>query len=236
MASVIFVHGTGVREASYNTTFAVIRGELQAEKPLLDILDCRWYEHCGVTLHFDGASIPTYATARAVGAVPGSEEDMAVWSLLYEDPLYELRMFAVRGGGAKELPPGKAPPWTGLQNAVNRLIVSAEMQQSLARSGLAPYWPQAFTLVRSSGVTADAIKTVGSAASEHRTAIARAIIATTIQLALDHDVPPPSGEVRDALVAHVVTSLGGEERFVGKWFKDQLKGVAAKIERRSAGE
>ena len=93
------------------------------------------------------------------------------------------------------------------------------MQQSLARSGLAPYWPQAFTLVRSSGVTADAIKTVGSAASEHRTAIARAIIATTIQLALDHDVPPPSGEVRDALVGHVVTSLGGEERFVGKWFK-----------------
>jgi len=225
MSSLIFVHGTGVRKEGYDLSLGYIRDNLNQNKPKLDVRESRWYKKCGVTLHFDGASIPTYATARAEEAVLPADEGVAIWSLLYDDPLYELRMLAVRGG-AKELPPGQLPPWTNLSNTINSLTADDTLKQLLDRARLTSYWADALTYVRKSGITTAAIKTMGAAASEYRGAVARAIMAKATLLAAEEGGPPPSGDLRDKLVEHIITLLGGEERFVGKWFKDQLKGVA----------
>jgi hypothetical protein len=229
MASVIFVHGTGVRKDSYEKTLKLVTGELRAERALIPILPCLWGDSVGVKLHANGASIPTYATARAIAAT-SEDETMALWTVLYSDPLYELRLLASRKEDAPEAVPGQAPPWQVLQDAIDRFQPPDELKAELAKWGYLPYWDQAWQLLVQSGELQDAVRSAGPSAAEHRKAIARACTASATILAIENGLPTIDGNSRDRIVGLIVGNLGGQEMGISSWLGDQFKGLAARID------
>src|SRR5262245_3089351 len=110
MASIIYIHGTGVREYVYGTnkkdhakTYNVIEKKIRKYLPGWNPLDCFWGEDEGVKFHHDGRSIPNY-DARAIGGYM-SDADQALlrWQLLYGDPYYEL--LTMQAGAGENPPP-----------------------------------------------------------------------------------------------------------------------------------
>src|SRR5689334_15776778 len=104
MATLIFVHGTGVREDSYAKTFEVIRSKLddlntkrQPRAPIA-LATCEWGKTLGVDLNLKGDSIPDYVANDGIRLLPNTttddDLDVLLWSALARDPLYELRELA----------------------------------------------------------------------------------------------------------------------------------------------
>ncbi len=94
--TVLFVHGTGVRQPSYSDTLARVRTRLERLRPDVKVEPCYWGEACGARLNAGGLSIPQYDSTRSIGEV-ASEEDLEVtlWELLGRDPLFECRLLAL---------------------------------------------------------------------------------------------------------------------------------------------
>ncbi|MFD4763552.1 alpha/beta fold hydrolase [Streptomyces sp. NPDC058439] len=131
MVTVLFVHGTGVREPSYTQALEGIRNGLARVRPDVRVEPCDWGSALGSYLRAGGVSIPGYpeylATAEGAGAETaesgvvaagpypslsdgfegGSEtdEDRLRWAMLYADPFAELGVYAMSGK-----PPGSGPP------------------------------------------------------------------------------------------------------------------------------
>ncbi|MGW3661344.1 hypothetical protein ACWD6R_39530 [Streptomyces sp. NPDC005151] len=123
MVTVLFVHGTGVREPSYTQALEGIRNGLARVRPDVRVEPCDWGSALGSYLRAGGVSIPGYpeylATAEEAGAetaesgmvaagpypLPsdgfegGSEtdEDRLRWAMLYADPFAELGVYAMSG-------------------------------------------------------------------------------------------------------------------------------------------
>ncbi|MEU1287701.1 hypothetical protein [Kitasatospora sp. NPDC005856] len=105
----LFVHGTGVRRDGYDPLFERVSRELLARFPDAETVPCYWGDDHGATLGAGGASIPgfpglspslpTSPDQRCGGpVVPGPEtlvsQSDGGWTLLYVDPLCELRVLA----------------------------------------------------------------------------------------------------------------------------------------------
>ena len=97
LTTVVFIHGTGVREQSYERSLARVRSEL-AGREGLTVVPCYW-GGLGAVLHQDGASIPRYDATRPAKPETAEEVEVALWGLLYDDPLYELRLLPWGDGG-----------------------------------------------------------------------------------------------------------------------------------------
>ncbi len=128
MTNVILVHGTGVREEGYLHSLQRVRRQL-ADRQNLDIHPCYWGA-LGAELHRGGASIPSYEKP------PDDDRDreVALWGLLYEDPLYELRLLALRQGerrGGLGISPGLK-----LAQTAKELEPDARLVEKLRRAGL----------------------------------------------------------------------------------------------------
>src|SRR5437016_6831864 len=91
--TLLFVHGTGVRQKGYERSLDAIRvgcaangmGDVRLGK-------CPWGEKLGVPTDLIDETLPP--AARAAFAGPPTLEDQAAaeWQLLLEDPLFELRV------------------------------------------------------------------------------------------------------------------------------------------------
>lgn len=79
MTTVVFVHGTGVREPALTALTARVRDGLHRAAPHTHLVTCDWGTHHGATLAANGASIPNGPGAGAVpapdGAAPGPLRD-----------------------------------------------------------------------------------------------------------------------------------------------------------------
>src|SRR5437868_11652021 len=107
MSSIVFVHGTGVREKSYRKTFAMIQKRVSRHAPGCNLVECLWGDEFGVKLHLSGKSIPNYT-----GKVSEDGNDKVLgWWTLYQDPYCELRSLAAEGGANQLAPPGRTPAW-----------------------------------------------------------------------------------------------------------------------------
>ena len=97
MFTLLFVHGTGVRGEAFDTSFAAVKEQVAFHlKPRqVDVQACRWGDQVGARLHQDGASVPSYEQRPGQAAPDDSAKASELrWSLLYDDPLYELRSYA----------------------------------------------------------------------------------------------------------------------------------------------
>src|SRR5258707_11648797 len=102
--TVLFVHGTGAREASVDATCTRIREGLSKARPDVSVERCYWGQ-VGATLRAGGGSfyfdLPDRDAAPDMGAEedtgaeePVSEEEktLACWAQLFADPLFEIRL------------------------------------------------------------------------------------------------------------------------------------------------
>src|SRR4051794_13060364 len=115
MATIVFVHGTGTRNLALNTSYGHARVELLRRQPEgLTIEACAWGDAVGFRLQGAGASIPDFASTRDAGVLglgdADEEAESALWALLYEDPLAELRLLSAAGEEEPETLPGPDAP------------------------------------------------------------------------------------------------------------------------------
>ncbi|MEV4516086.1 hypothetical protein AB0K00_44890 [Dactylosporangium sp. NPDC049525] len=239
--TIVFVHGTGVRQPHYDATLrSVIAGTAGLRQPV-DVGACYWGEPFGATLRHDGASIPDGTVPR--GDVPAVDQDpdVALWTLLDRDPLYELRLYAAAGGErGPELSPGAVPPGRALQAAAARLAADDEVIAAARLAGLADLGP-AVTDVLGDVATKRALNG-GTPPAELAAALARAIVSQALAAADDaNDGPVPLlGDRRDALLRVLVARLHGDARGVfGRWAGASARlaaelGATRPVERRRA--
>src|ERR1039458_8557828 len=111
--TVIFVHGIGVRNESYEAAFAQVVQGLRDYCPGTTAARCFWGEEFGASLGARGASIPDFQKTKGLTSTQAAEHDEVIsfWDMLYDDPLMELRLFALRPGAASPVfAPGCSDP------------------------------------------------------------------------------------------------------------------------------
>lgn len=224
--TVVFVHGTGVRGEVFGRYFGLIREHLQGRggRPTHG---CFWGEAEGAEFRAGGASVPDYD--RTGGDEPTEEEEgLALWSILYADPWYELRLLADWPSRAGQLAPGQVTAEARLIDQVQRFQASPELEALLARHRLVGPWTQALDDLRA----APEFRRAARAAEDpmvnvHRKALARALVARTLVAA--EGTGSIAGQARDELVAAVTLDLHGAGMGVAGWLTRPFKGVAATL-------
>ncbi|KOX03036.1 MULTISPECIES: hypothetical protein [unclassified Streptomyces] len=209
--SVVFVHGTGVREKSYNDTFATVRTRIRAIRPEWEVRGCLWGPAHGAEFVHGGVSVPGYT--RSGGGREAEDLDAAIaeWEVLYNDPGYELRLLGLRppppAGMVRGLPPAKR-----FLKAVQEYRPSPDLVARLDRYGLRTDFDTALRTVAGSPEVRDAATTVDHNGYEHRYAVAKAVVAATVASAGARGADALAGPDRDALLAALSGELSGESR------------------------
>ncbi|MFI0509742.1 hypothetical protein ACH3Y9_09595 [Streptomyces sp. WSLK1-5] len=209
--SVVFVHGTGVREESYNKTFATVRSELAGLQPGAEVRGCFWGREAGAGLALEGASIPGYTDS---GGGRREDEDVAVWGVLYQDPGYELRLLGLRPAVASGLGRGQSPAQK-LLDELSGYVASPRVRDAFAEYGLDGALDRAVRTVAESPELRDAAASADEGGYEHRHAFARAVVAATLAEAADDGVDSLEGLQRDALLSLISAELRTKGRTLG---------------------
>ncbi|MEV0010624.1 hypothetical protein AB0M10_02325 [Streptomyces sp. NPDC051840] len=203
MTTVVFTHGTGVREPHLTALLARVGSGLAAAAPGARMVAYDWGGRFGAKLGADGASIPAAPRAGTARST-GDGDDVEEWARLYEDPTAEL-VVAAAGGGARITAPGAA--------------FAGERPRALLRDVAARGEPAAGPL--GAGIREAATQLAGSpvleAAAESLDqeslawVLARALTAAAIAAQLRDDAPVQSGgDERDAAVEALAVRLGAE--------------------------
>ncbi len=232
MSTIIFVHGTGVREPAFSRLFERVRSELHSRRPEFAVEPCYWGDAEGTRLWHNGASVPAYDTTR--GITPGPEdEEIALWDLLYQDPSWELRMLAMAGPADGELPPGRLPPGDELDASVQALAPSQELTAALAAAGLAETFGSARVAIATSEPYRQALGAAGDSLGALRLAVARAIVAEALAEQAEQDGTDtpivPDAAARDHVVRLLVDAFGGGERGVPGKIAAPVRGLALRL-------
>ena len=216
MHSIVFVHGTGVRALDCQRTAAHLAAELAKHGPF-DVITCPWGDQHGARLRLDGASIPHYIGPRDVRSVGVSEDrHVVLWERLYQDPLFELEVFAHQGGPGIAFEPGQRLASSVVDRAVRGLVCSASLQDLLERGDIEDLFGEARTAV----IESDPYELALAAATSENTmalrgAIARAIIAEATLQSLAQGAMPAvaiDAGLRDDTVTQCVHEIGGDTR------------------------
>ncbi|GAA3249862.1 hypothetical protein GCM10010532_096260 [Dactylosporangium siamense] len=203
--------------------------ERVAQLPHLGRLSgCFWGEQHGARLSA-GLSVPEYDRSRG-GRRDADEETIARWAVLYTDPWYELRLLRSAWKAAGELPPDVDPPAELLRVQLDGFVASPDLRARLARAELDASFDAALAALRAAPEFDEAVRTADDDMSEHRQAIARALIAFTLadaQARFEQAGPTVDGHTRDELVELLTDELYGYTRGIGDWLARPFKGVAA---------
>ncbi|WP_329217161.1 hypothetical protein OG352_14305 [Streptomyces sp. NBC_01485] len=206
--SVVFVHGTGVREESYNATLETVRSALAGLRPGVDVRGCFWGREAGAGLALDGASIPDYTGS---GGGRKEDEDVAVWGVLYRDPGYELRLLSLRTAVVSGMGRGQSPAQK-LFEQLSAYVPSPEVRAAFAERGMSSALDAAVRTVAESPELRDAAATADEGGYEHRHAFARAVVAATLAAAVERGADSVDGIERDALLSFVSADLHTQGR------------------------
>ncbi|WP_328771685.1 alpha/beta fold hydrolase [Streptomyces sp. NBC_00286] len=218
MVTVLFVHGTGVREPSYSNALARVREGVAAVRPDVRVEPCDWGSALGSYLRAEGASIPGFAAQGGQGPPAPDPRDEAVarWALLYADPFAELELFALTGAGAvpsSGFVPGPRARGDLLLDGVSGLDARDTVRGAWADAGLGELLTEAATAVRGAPAFRRAIVVDGDPAGALPRLTARALVAYALSRT-DRDAGEVSAKARDELVDCVTDALGGDLRVV----------------------
>jgi hypothetical protein len=221
--TLLYVHGTGVRQAAFEVSAARIASGLARTNPDVQMRPCLWGDTYGAKLRLDGVSIPEYEPSAAGAAK--AEENVALWDLLARDHLFELRELAA------SIPHGVDPPLIvqaklEIRSAVEQLAGDANLLAGLTPFAASGYWADAVESVSKANELQQAIDAVRTALAPLRFAIARAIVASLQVRLADASMPGLPKPVRDDLVRVCVDRLGGPEGGgLMNWFTSRLVGL-----------
>ncbi|MEH2221760.1 hypothetical protein [Nostoc sp.] len=226
MTTVIFVHGTGIREREYNETFQIIEQKIHAQRPDIKVAPCLWGA-LGATFNQNRASVPL---ENATLALSQGEEDaeIVLWGQLYRDPLYELRLLSLKPVEAGN--PFGEEPGDVLQSRVASLTPASQLEAKLQEAGIAEVFEPAREAVIQSELYQRALLTVSeSDLSEYYAPIARAVVAQAMLISeLQEKFPPilTDAQLRDKVVELLTLALGEAELGLGGWLLKPLVGLA----------
>lgn len=230
MTTVVFVHGTGVRRPSYDASFVQVREALSGRAGLA-IEPCYWGD-LGATRA--ALSVPG-APARA--ADPDQEYAVSLWGVLYEDPLYELRILKLREGRVEAVL-GQLPPGEEMAAKATGYRPSAAVEVGLEKAGLQAAFPAARKEVVESPVFVEALESATEALEEYRAAISRAWVARSIQIRRERDPAAPwvAASLRDELVRRLIEELGGRELAFSDFAKKSFLSLGTRLVQGSRAE
>ncbi len=93
MASVVFIHGTGVRQEGHDQTLVQIRNGVQnAGITAQDVHGCLWGDLFGVRLDLIEHMLPLLGAKAIEGVLGSDDQENVLWAALLDDPLFELRV------------------------------------------------------------------------------------------------------------------------------------------------
>lgn len=224
MTTVIFVHGTSVREPAFSDTFNIVEQQLQNKLPELKVIPCSWGDSLGAKLHAEGASIPLYDATNQQNEEEIVDEEIIRWQQLYKDPFYELRLLSIKN--PEEVTPraGQESLEDVLTEAVENFTPSEKLSQELEKAGLASFFPQALENITQSQVYSSALETISDTTTEYRNAIARAVMAEMFSLAEQKQKFLPiltDADLRDQLVYNFSIEIIDTDKAIGDWVKEQ---------------
>ncbi|MGW1817271.1 hypothetical protein ACWCQM_27330 [Streptomyces sp. NPDC002125] len=212
MTTVVFIHGTGVREPHLTALLARVAPGLAATAPDASLVAYDWGRPYGAVLAADGASIPAASgagTARDT-ADPGDRDEAEQWARLYDDPTAELATVSA-GTGPRVTAPGAAFPDERPRSLLRALAAHGEPRAAV----LGPRLQEAAAeLARSPllGPAADALDQESLA-----WVLARSLTALVVAGELAADSPVQcDGDARDAAVAGLAERLGAEPAGTGR--------------------
>jgi hypothetical protein len=206
VATILFVHGTGVREAGYRETYKLIAPRIRelGYAPA----ECLWGDDYGS--QFGGAALPSYASEQ-------ERQNLAMWRMLLQDPFAELRLLEA------------APNASGLAShgevVWERLLADTPGEITYGRLRaleLDPFWPFVFEqLTKQPQRRWEAlVKRAAQNDGQFELALSHCLVAQLIRGAEEQWMPPPESADRDSLVQSITTDLGGSPRgFVGDALK-----------------
>jgi hypothetical protein len=235
VTTVLFVHGTGVREEQYEQSFAKVDAAL-GKLAGMSVKRCYW-GHLGSALRAGGASVPEYNTTRSVedtdGATVTDEEYLvALWGVLYEDPLCELRILAVRSSDASERAPAQLSPGAALAQRGQIFEITPELRSLLDRGGISQEFEPARLAVTNATAYSVALAEASFPLGDYRAAVARALIAEAVlRVKRSGDLPSIAcdAELRDETEKTLIEALGGRERSIRGWVKEQFCGLVFRL-------
>jgi hypothetical protein len=230
-----FVHGTGVRQARYDELWATIQERARRNGiDGVDFVGCPWGANVGVTLDRIAATLPPDAKTRAAidGAPSDTEIEVALWAMLLEDPLLELRLAGEGGPGRTKVVVGAKPPGEAARAA---LLALQATPPDVRGSGLSvDEVVRAAKLVAAAPELAAAAAAAGTSADEEVVgATARAVVATALARRREDGGEPPAAAVevaaRKVLISTIETAIApARTRSVGDKIKKRVKAFAVK--------
>jgi len=234
--TLLFVHGTGTREAGYNMTLGRIQEGAATYLPEVPVVGVPWY-----TLRTDYPDL-VEKTLPVSGSRSAVDEDadptITAWQLLVEDPRFELKVMAqgVRAPAAA-VTIGNLSASQQLVEALGRLSAEGkplggfgpdEFRAATQGIGSAPELREA-----ASRVPDDEVPTLAEAAS-------RAVVG---ELFAAHRQDPPGTQPRamliaaerDALVEAIYQDLAGSSRGLRSWLLERLARLGTGVGRIARG-
>lgn len=235
MTTVIFVHGTGVREKSYANSFDLVREKAAQHWPGVTIVPCFWGDVLGVPLDAAAATVPDYDITRG-SEMPVDEWRDERWVLLEADPLYELRLLTVAHTEDVEfaLPGAEVTAEDRLNNYLKWSNDLADLAGLVEQQGMpSDVFTGAVREVFGSSAARDAIELLagGDSEGELREALSRAVTAAAL-VGADAGVAgsfPIDAIGRDAICAVVLDGLHGADLGVGQTLLKVSAGLALRM-------
>ncbi|NER96139.1 MAG: hypothetical protein F6J86_20230, partial [Symploca sp. SIO1B1] len=228
MTTVVFIHGTGVRQPQYGQTLRQIEQKLQEQRPDVQIAPCFWGEDFGAKLHSQGASIPLFDTTLALGEEE-EEPELVLWEQLYRNPLYELQLLSVKPRDEGDTNFFEESPGEQLQSRLESLILSESLQAKLEEAGIAEVFDSARQLIVNSEAYRQAMAAASEPLGEYCDALSRGIVAQAMACCEEKFLYPPvltDAKLRDEVVQLLSSALGDADLGIGSWVGEKLLQLA----------
>jgi hypothetical protein len=239
MATILFVHGTGVRKPSYLATFALLQDAFDEYSVGHKLEPCLWGDDLGSKL--PALSLPVPLLKKRAAESLSRDQQLARWELLYRDPTFELCLLKNRPRATEPRPPNAPRPDQALWNRIEAYAPSGRVTQFLQKWRLDPYWSAAWQFViRDNQVAKEVLNSSPEEIGEPGQAIACAVVASILNQAMEESKPLLDAPHRDQLVQLLVedwnAKVAGIGTFLLGFFSDLVTSVATPIVKWKRGD
>jgi hypothetical protein len=214
MAAVVFVHGTGVRAESYESTLGLLRKGLDRIDLGIRLHRCYWGGAHGVRPGMSSRTVPGY---RGTQALLPEDEEIVRWNLLYVDPLCELRESGADSGDRAGRPVlgDRSGPELERRAAVLTVELPEELAELAGSEGADRFRLAVSTVLDGIRGSADCRRAIARASSDGTCSsmLAAAVVAQFLaEYQLAGEPLPWTVEERDRAVLLTGQALGADVR------------------------
>ena len=217
--TVLFIHGTGVRLADFQSTLKILRARLPIpEWHGLKIEGCNWGDLLGSRT--PSLSVPDFLETGGK-KITDEEAKLQTWRLLAADPVCELRLLSLNKSTYQPRSPKEPSPESLIMSGLQKVESQTpdELQLLLERAEIAAEFSKACAVIRKDGAYLRLLDVAENPVGRYLDALANALVAEAILLAEEQGSRQPlvdaDEDLRDELTLQVRKTLGLKE--AGRW-------------------